>query len=199
MASGGWKSVHDQDELPATLAMWELSFAAGKPFEATMRLKGSDGIFRSFLTKVEPAKDRSGQIIRWVGIHTDITAQVEAEAQLRSINDTMQNMTSYRQAVVAQLAEGVIITNAAGRIVFVNKAANDLHGVMKLDVEPDKYAETYSLFTIDGEPHPAETLPLTQAVVKDETVIGARWLIRRPDGSEVLALGNAQPVYSDSG
>lgn len=199
MASGGWKSVHDQDELPSTLAMWELSFAAGKPFEATMRLKGSDGTFRSFLTKVEPAKDPSGQIIRWVGIHTDITAQVEAEAKLRSINDTMQNLTSYRQAVVAQLAEGVIITNASGRIVFVNKAANDLHGVMKLDVEPDKYAETYRLFTIGGEPHPAETLPLTRAVLNDETVLGARWLIRRPDGSEVLALGNAQPVYSDSG
>jgi PAS domain-containing protein len=70
---------------------------------------------------------------------------------------------------------------------------------MKLDVEPDDYAETYSLFTMEGEPHPAETLPLTRAVLKDETVIGARWLIRRPDGTEVLALGNAQPVYSDGG
>lgn len=199
MASGGWQSVHDQNELPSTLSMWELSFAAGEAFEATMRLKGADGIFRSFLTKVEPARDQGGQIVRWIGIHTNITAQVEAEAKLRSVSDAMQNLTSYRQAVVAQLAEGVIITDADGRITFVNNAANDLHGVMKLDVEPDKYAETYSLFTIDGEPHPAETLPLTRAVLKDETVIGARWLIRRPDGTEVLALGNAQPVYSDSG
>jgi PAS domain-containing protein len=93
--------VHDEDELPATLAMWELSFAAGKAFEATMLLRGSDGAFRSFLTKVEPARNQSGQIIRWIGIHTDITAQVEAEAKLRSINYTMQNLTSYRQAVVA--------------------------------------------------------------------------------------------------
>ena len=199
MASGGWQSVLDQDELPSTLALWELSFAAGEAFVSTMRLKGSDGVFRSFLTKVEPARDQSGQIVRWIGMHTDISAQVEVEAKLRSINDAKQNSTSYRQAVVAQLAEGVIITDAGGRIIFVNKAANDLHGVMKLDIEPDKYAETYSLFTVDGEPHPAETLPLTRAVLQDETVIGARWLIRRPDGSQVLALGNAQPVYSDSG
>ena len=199
MASGGWKSVHDQDELPATLAMWELSFAVGEAFEATMRLKGSDGVFRSFLTKVEPARDKNGQIIRWIGIHTDITAQLEAEEKLRSINYAMQNLTSYRQAVLAQLAEGIIITDAGGRILFVNKAAKDLHGVMKLDIEPQNYAESYSLFTVDREPHPSETLPLTRAVLKEETVIDARWLIRRPDGSEVLALGNAQPVYSDSG
>lgn len=199
MASGGWQSVLDQDELPGTLRLWEQSFATGEAFEATIRLKRSDGVFRSFLTKVVPASDQSGKIIRWIGIHTDITAQVEAEEKLRAINDTMQNLTSYRQAVVAQLAEGVIITDAGGRIVFVNKAANDLHGVMKLDVDPDRYAETYSLFTIDGKPHPAETLPLTRAVLKEETVIDARWLIRRPDGTEVLALGNAQPVYSDSG
>ena len=164
-----------------------------------MRLKGSDGVFRSFLTKVEPARDQSGQIIRWIGIHTDITAQLEAEEKLRSLSHTMHNLTSYRQAVLAQLAEGIIITDAVGRILFVNQKANDLHGVMKLDVEPDKYAETYSLFTIDGKRHPAETLPLTRAVLKEETVIDARWLIRRPDGSEVLALGNAQPVYSEDG
>lgn len=36
-------------------------------------------------------------------------------------------------------------------------------------------------------------------MVNEETVIGARWRIRRPDGKEVLALGNAQPVYGPNG
>lgn len=70
---------------------------------------------------------------------------------------------------------------------------------MELDVPPDEYAESYSLFTADGEPHPSMTLPLARAVVNEETVIGARWRIRRPDGREVLAIGNAQPVYASTG
>ena len=199
MAHGGWQSVHDPEDLPRILLSWEPAFAAKQPFETIMRLKGHDGVFRTFLTKVEPAVDAEGDVIRWIGVHTDISAQLEAEAKLKALHKTEQELTSYREAILAQLAEGVIITNAEGRIIFVNQAANDLHGVAKLDVPPDEYAESYSLFTPEGEPHPAMTLPLSRAVVNEETVIGARWRIRRPDGREVLAIGNAQPVFADNG
>ena len=199
MVSGGWQSVHDTEDLPRILSSWELAFAAKQPFETIMRLKGSDDIFRAFLTKVEPALDGNGEITRWIGVHTDISAQLEAEAKLKTVDETAQQLTSYRQAVLSQLTEGIIITDAEGRILFVNKAANDLHGVAKLDVAPDEYADSYSLFTADGEPHPSMTLPLSRAVVNEETVIGARWRIRRPDGREVLAIGNAKPVYASTG
>ncbi len=102
-------------------------------------------------------------------------------------------------AVLAQLKEGVIITDATGVIVFVNEAASQLHGVARLDVAPEDYAATYHLFTEDGEPHPIENLPLTRAVVRGETVVGQRWRIRRPDGVEVLAIGDATPVRDSSG
>lgn len=199
MAKGGWQSVHDPEDLPRILKSWELAFAVKQPFETIMRLKGKDNVFRTFLTKVEPALDGNGDLIRWIGVHTDISAQVEAEAKLKAVYDSDQQLTSYRQAILSQLTEGIIITNAEGRILFVNQAANDLHGVAKLDVPPDEYAETYSLFTADGEPHPSMSLPLSRAVVKEETVIGARWRIRRPDGREVLAIGNAKPVYASTG
>ena len=199
MASGGWQSVHDPVDLPQLLSSWEVAFSARQPFETVMRLKDRDNIFRTFLTKVEPAVDGTGKLVRWIGVHTDISAQIEAEAKLKTAHEEQQQLTSYRQAILSQLTEGIIITNADGRILFVNQAANDLHGVTKLDVPPDEYAETYSLFTADGEPHPSMTLPLARAVANEETVIGARWRIRRPDGQEVLAIGNARPVYANTG
>ncbi len=199
MAKGGWQSVHDPKDLPILLSSWDVAFAAKQPFEAILRLKGSDDVFRTFLTKVEPALDDHGELIRWIGVHTDISAQIDAETKLKSAHAAEQQLTSYRQAILSQLTEGIVITNAEGRILFVNQAANDLHGVMELDVPPDEYAESYSLFTADGEPHPSMTLPLARAVVNEETVIGARWRIRRPDGREVLAIGNAQPVYASTG
>lgn len=199
MAGGGWKAVHDPDALPEILSSWETLFSAAQPFETTLRLKGSDEIYRTFLTKVAPVTDLGKKVIRWVGVHTEISEQLEAEAKLRAVHEAEKQRISFRDAILSQLSEGLIITDENGRIMFVNQAANELHGVRKLDVSPDEYAESYSLFTEAGEPHPAMTLPLSRAVANEETVIGARWRIRRPDGKEVLALGNAQPVYATDG
>lgn len=100
--------------------------------------------------------------------------------------------------VLDQLREGIIVTDEAGAIRFVNAAAREMHGVAELDVEPEDYSERYHLFTVDGDPHPFEELPLARAV-KGETVIDAPWIIRRPDGSEVYAVGSAKPLTSDDG
>jgi PAS domain S-box-containing protein len=199
MVDGGWRAVHDQAILPEIMTAWEKAFEAKTSFELTIPIKGADAVFRPFLTQVEPACDDDGHIVGWIGVHTDISAQQTIESLLQSAKGQLLAVNSYREAILGQLADGVIITNPDGRIMFVNDAANKLHGVTKLNVEPDEYAEAYSLFTEDGEPHPTETLPLTRAVLNDETVIGARWLIRRSDGSEVLAIGNAQPVYAEHG
>ena len=102
-------------------------------------------------------------------------------------------------AALAQLSEGVIVADANGCIQFVNEAAARLHGVSKVDVCIDEYSTTYRLFTEDGEPYPSAELPLARAVLRGETVIDERWRIRRPDGTDVLAVGSARPVLGPGG
>jgi signal transduction histidine kinase len=46
-------------------------------------LRGADGKFRRFLTRVFPLKDPSGQVLQWLGTNTDVTALVEAQDALR--------------------------------------------------------------------------------------------------------------------
>ena len=101
-------------------------------------------------------------------------------------------------AILNQLAEGVIVTGADGRITLVNGAAAAIHGVARLDVEPDRYSETYHLYTEDGAPYAPLELPLARAV-RGETVRDERWRILRPDGKEVLAAGSAQPLRDATG
>ena len=108
-------------------------------------------------------------------------------------------MTPALVFAMAQLAEGVIVTDAQGRITFVNAAAARLHGVTRLDVAPDEYADSYHLLTESGLPYPSTELPLARAVLRGETVLEARWRIRRPDGSEILAVGNARPILAADG
>ena len=85
MEGWGWQSVHDPDELPQVMERWKVSIATGEPFDMVFPLRGADGVFRPFLTRVLPLRDTHGHVVRWFGTNTDISAQKQAEqALLRS-------------------------------------------------------------------------------------------------------------------
>lgn len=44
-------------------------------------LRGADGLFRPFLTRVVPIYDAEGQLVQWFGTNTDITEQKRLEQQ----------------------------------------------------------------------------------------------------------------------
>ena len=137
----------------------------------------------------QPLFAASGEVNGIVHIGIDVTAQVAERKRTAS-------QAAERAAVLNQLGEGIIITDGAGKITFVNEAGRQLHGVAVLEVGPDAYTQTYSLLTEEGLPHPTDTLPLTRVVTSNETVVDAKWKIRRPDGSEVLVIGSAKPVLN---
>jgi PAS domain S-box-containing protein len=83
MRGWGWQSVHDPEELPAVLERWRQSIATGEAFEMVFPLKGADGRYRPFLTRIIPLKDKSGRVIRWFGKNSDISKLQDAEAALR--------------------------------------------------------------------------------------------------------------------
>lgn len=99
-------------------------------------------------------------------------------------------------AALAQLAEGVIITAPDGEILYVNEAAHRIHGVAELGIGTADYSETYSLFREDGTPYPSEELPLARTVHTGAVIEDTRWLIHRPDGTDVAAVGTSKPVVA---
>jgi PAS domain S-box-containing protein len=101
-------------------------------------------------------------------------------------------------AVLQQLPDGVVVADREGRIVFVNEAAERLHGVKSPALGREDVWAACSLWTLAGEPFPAAALPLARAA-RGETVNEARWRIRRPDGSDLVAIGNARPYYDPAG
>ena len=90
MEGWGWQSVHDPKELPQVMERWKGSIASGQPFEMVFPLKSADGVFRSFLTRVEPIKDDGGRVVRWFGTNTDITDQKNTEEELRRANRELE-------------------------------------------------------------------------------------------------------------
>ena len=84
MAGWGWQSVHHPETLPKVLERWRHTIATGEPFDMEFPLRGADGRFRPFLTRIYPVRNSEGQIVQWVGTNTDITEQKQLEAALRA-------------------------------------------------------------------------------------------------------------------
>ncbi len=89
MRGWGWQSVQDPDMLPMVLARWKESLAEGRPFEMVFPLRAADGTYRPFLTRSVPLLDAAGNVDRWFGTNTDISAQVESEVALRTVEDRL--------------------------------------------------------------------------------------------------------------
>ena len=86
MEGWGWQSVHDPEMLPQVVERWRASLETGEPFEMEFPIKGADGEFRWFLTRVNPLRDAQGRITRWFGTNTDVDEQRRTALQLREAN-----------------------------------------------------------------------------------------------------------------
>jgi PAS domain S-box-containing protein len=121
----GWESVHDPEMLPAVVARWKLSLATGEPFEMVFPLKGADGVFRPFLTRIVPIRDAAGRIVRWFGTNVDITEQREIEARLEQ---RVAERTAERNllATIVETTDAFIqVADRDYRWLAINKAAAD--------------------------------------------------------------------------
>ncbi|APX88049.1 hypothetical protein BV511_06785 [Methylorubrum extorquens] len=86
----GWaKAVHPDDAQP-TIDAWKSAVAEGRTFLFEHRVRSRDGSWRRYAIKGEPIFNAAGEIREWIGVHTDITEQREAEAELRESNEEIQ-------------------------------------------------------------------------------------------------------------
>ena len=90
MVGWGWRSVHVPELLPHIEDEWRNSISTGQPFDMVIPLKGADGNFRPFLTRVNPLLDGEGRVVRWIGTNTDISAEREAAEALRTSQETLR-------------------------------------------------------------------------------------------------------------
>jgi PAS domain S-box-containing protein len=97
MDGSGWQSVHDPSVLPQVLERWQASIATGEPFEMVFPLKGADGEFRAFLTRVNPLRDARGRILHWFGTNTDI-------GEIKRMEDALRDADRRKDEFLATLA-----------------------------------------------------------------------------------------------
>ncbi len=81
---GGWRGLHHPDHIDRVTASVRESRERGVEWEDTFPLRGSDGEYRWFLSRLVPIRDAHNAIVRWFGTSVDITRRMAMEAELRA-------------------------------------------------------------------------------------------------------------------
>ena len=104
MEGWGWQGVHDPEVLPSVLERWKASIAGGEPFDMVFPLRGADGEFRPFLTRVMPVRDENGKVAHWFGTNTDIADRLEVERELREAKEEAEAASRAKTQFLAVLS-----------------------------------------------------------------------------------------------
>ncbi len=108
MEGWGWQSMHHPETLPKVLDLWTKCIASGEPFDMVFPLRGADGVFRPFLTRVVPHRDHTNTITHWFGTNTDISGQQAAEEALRLLNETLEMQVEERTRALHATEEALM-------------------------------------------------------------------------------------------
>jgi PAS domain S-box-containing protein len=110
-----WREVFHPEDLPGVIAQWERSLRAGEPCETEFRCRRHDGVWRWFLSRVQPVRDASGAVVKWFGVCTDIDEQKRASGSMRflaeagellaSSLDYEATLAAFTRLVVPELAD----------------------------------------------------------------------------------------------
>lgn len=191
MEGWGWQSVHDPDVLPSVMDRWQQSIADGEPFEMTFPLRGADGIFRPFLTRVEPVRDASGEVVRWFGVNTEIAAQNAAEKALRESEVRLR-------LVLDASPGGFYAVDNEGTTTLVSRGFLAMLGFAnEQDAVGRKLHDIIHHSRPDGAHYPVEECPIYQCAATGKAAYVAEEHFFRLDGTPVPVEYWATPISLD--
>ena len=168
----GWQKVHDPDKLPAVLEEWNRALTVGRTFDMEFPLRGADGAFRTFLTRVTPLRDDDGRVTRWIGTNTDISERKQAEELLAQQAEALavsrielQESKMLLQSILDSLEEGLVAADEKGKFILWNPAASKIVGMGSEEMLPEAWNVHYGAYLPDMvTPFPTEQHPLARAI-----------------------------------
>jgi PAS domain S-box-containing protein len=103
----GWLNAVHPDDRPNTARVWSAAVASRTMYRVEHRLRRHDGAYRQLSVRAVPILDEDGSIREWVGVHTDVTAQKEAEATLREAKALAESANQAKSDFLANMSHEI--------------------------------------------------------------------------------------------
>jgi PAS domain S-box-containing protein len=201
MHGSKWQRLHHPEHVGRVIGSIQRSWETGEPWEETAPLLGQDGQYRWFLSRAIPIRDSHGKVVRWFGTSTDISRQIDAEHQIRSLNNELELRVTELETIMQVLPIGVSVAyDPKCRVVRGNAAFNEMLG-MKTDGNfsmSGVHTRPRDIFQ-NGRRIAPEELPLQQAAAGGKPVHNVELELRDESGETIQTLSSASPLFNGSG
>ena len=155
------------------------------PYEAEVRLRRRDGVYRWCRVVAQPSRDGDGRIIGWYGVTIDIDDQKQAEEALRKSEQQLRLLIDTIPALVW-------CARPSGDPFYLNKRLLDYAGM-----SPEEAPQARSKL-IHPDDVPLLLRTWAQSVKTGQTFVIV-YRLRRADGTYRWHEGRAEPWYDQAG
>ena len=208
----GWVNFLHPDDADETRRLWLDCVNSGQHWNREHRYLAQDGSFKDILARGKPVRNRSGQILMWVGLNLDISdykatqsALIKSNAFSKSLNDELQRQIAKGsegrdQLDMALSASGIIGTWYADlkkKMVYGDGNFGRIYGIDKDEVVQGKPLGYYFTFMHPEDLSGAEAAMAHMMSGADEYSHEHR--IIRPDGSLVWVIARGRLIRDVSG
>jgi PAS domain S-box-containing protein len=198
-ASMDGRRFHDPEMLPVALDRWAESLKTGSPFEMELPLRGADGVFCWFLTRIIPMHDAAREVVQWFGTLTDVTnlkrirderalllgREQEARASaelLNQIGPALLGELELEKVVQSVTDIATTLTGAEFGSFFYNLI--------------DEKGGSYTLYTLSGVPREAfDNFPMPRNTAVFSATFEGRGVVRADDITQDPRYGKNPPHH----
>src|SRR6202042_2046783 len=109
------------DDMPLMMEDYQRALTSGGLFETECRVRRHDGEYRRFLFRGSALRDSEGNIVKWVGINTDVEDRRRAEDSLRASEQSLR-------LIVDSIPGLVHAMTPSGKVEIVSQQVMDFFG-----------------------------------------------------------------------
>jgi len=183
--------VHPDDIARVQIQMREHLEGKTQFFESVHRMKHQNGEWRWMKSRAKSILDENGRLLRLLGVEVDIT-----EGKL--YEDALFREKESAQITLQSIGDGVITTDAASIVEYINPVAEELTGWKVDDASGRSIDEIFRGFH-EETCEPLEN-PLAVSIRRDRAIKSVRpTLLIRRDGNELYIESTASPIRDGKG
>jgi PAS domain S-box-containing protein len=157
LAGNGWRQVIHPDDLPSVVENMQRFAQLKQSYEEEVRFRRADDEYLWHLRRITPLKDASGEVVKWIGINTDIHSQKLVEAALRD-NEVLREAQiklkiekDFSENLLENSIDGIVAFDKNCHITAWNKMMEELNGISKEEVLGKNIFELFPEYEVNDE------------------------------------------------